>query len=105
MNAEHKFSALDWNYASVQNTAGYSELKSIDGDFPTFEIDQNKLIDVGPSISRALILQEPVIYFDQSAEDLAKSYTIDARILVSGLKHMYKFSLHVCVIETYLVCG
>ncbi len=46
--------------------------KLIDGDLPTFEIDQNKPIDVGPSISRALILQEPVIYFDQSAEDLAK---------------------------------
>ncbi len=40
MNADHKFAALDWNYASVQDTAGYSELKSIDGDSPTFEIDQ-----------------------------------------------------------------
>ncbi len=55
MNADHKFAALDWNYASVQGTAGHGELKSIDGDFLTFEI-------VGPSISRALILQEPVIY-------------------------------------------
>ncbi len=105
MNAYHKFAVLDLNYASAQDTAGQRELKSIDGDFPTFEIDQNKPIDVGSSTSRALILQEPVIYFDQSAEDLAKSYTIDARILVSDLKHMYKFSLHVCVIETYLVCG
>ncbi len=72
MNADHKFAALDWNYASVQDTAGHNELISIDGDFPTFEIDQNKPIDVGPSTSRALILQEPVIYFDQLAEDLAK---------------------------------
>ncbi len=46
MNSDHKFAALDWNYASVQNTAGQSELKSIDSDFPTFEIDQNKPIDV-----------------------------------------------------------
>ncbi len=64
MNADHKFAALDWNYASVQDTAGHRELKSIDGDFPTFEIDQHKPIDVGPSTSRALILQEPVIYFN-----------------------------------------
>ncbi len=56
MNADHKFAALDWNYASVQDTAGHSELKSIDGDFPTFEIDQNELIDVGSSTSRALTL-------------------------------------------------
>ncbi len=62
MNADHKFAALDWNYASVQDTSGNRELKSIDGDFPTFEIDQNKAINVGPSTSRALILQEPVIY-------------------------------------------
>ncbi len=34
MNADHKFAALHWNYASVQDTAGHSELKSIDGDFP-----------------------------------------------------------------------
>ncbi len=46
--------------------------KSTDGDFPTFEIDQNEPIHVGPSTSRALTLQELVIYFDQSAEDLAK---------------------------------
>ncbi len=72
MNADPKFVALDWNYASVQDTAGHRELKSIDGDFLTFEIDQNKPIDVGPSTSRALILQESVIYFDQSAEDPAK---------------------------------
>ncbi len=78
MNADHKFAALGWNYASVQDTAGHSELKSTDGDFPTFEINQNKPIDVGPSTSRALILQEPVIYFDQSAEDPAK-YSIIAK--------------------------
>ncbi len=72
MNAGRKFAALDWNYATVQDTAGHSELKSIDGDFPTFEIDQNKPVDVGPSTSRALIFQEPVIYFNQSAEDPAK---------------------------------
>ncbi len=72
MNADHKFAALDWNYASVQDTAGHSELQLVDGDFSTFEIDKNKPIDVGPSTSRALILQEPVIYFDQSAEDPAK---------------------------------
>ncbi len=72
MNANHKFAALDWNYAPVQDTVGHSELKSIDSDFPAFEIVQNKPIVVGPSTSRALILQEPVIYFDQSAEDLAK---------------------------------
>ncbi len=41
-------------------------------DFPTFKIDQNESIDVGPSTSRALILQEPVIYFNQSAEDPTK---------------------------------
>ncbi len=64
MNADDKFAALDWNYASVQDTTGHSELKSIDVDFPTFEIYQNKPIDVGLSTSRALILQEPVIYFD-----------------------------------------
>ncbi len=72
MNADHKFAALDWNYASIQDTAGQSKLKSIDGDFQTFEIDQNKPIDVGLSISRALILKEPVTYFDLSAEDPAK---------------------------------
>ncbi len=44
----------------------------IDGDFPTFEMDQNKPIDLGPSTSKALILQKPVIYFDRAAEDLAK---------------------------------
>ncbi len=46
MNADHEFTALDWNYASAQDTAGRSELRSIDGDFPTFEIDQNEPIDV-----------------------------------------------------------
>ncbi len=56
MNADYKFAALDWNYASVQDTAGLSELKSIDRDFPTFEIDQNEPTDVGPSTSRALTL-------------------------------------------------
>ncbi len=65
MNADHKFAVLDWNYASVQDTAGHSELKSIDGDFSTFEIDLNEPIDVGPSTSRALTSQELVIYFDQ----------------------------------------
>ncbi len=59
-------------YASVQDTAGHSEVKSIDGDFATFEIDQNEPIDVGPSTSRALTLQEIVIYFDQSADHQAK---------------------------------
>ncbi len=52
--------------------ASHSELKSIDDDFPIFEMDQNKPIDVRPSTSRALILQEPVIYFDQLAEDPTK---------------------------------
>ncbi len=65
MNADHKFAALVWNYASVQDTAGRRELKSIDGDFPTLEIDKNKPIDMGLSTSRALILQEPVIIFRQ----------------------------------------
>ncbi len=79
MNANHEFAVLDWNYASVQDTAGNSELKSIDSDFPTFEIDQSEPIDVGPSTSRALILQEPVIYFDQSAEGpVAKFFSLDA---------------------------
>ncbi len=84
MNADHKISAWDWNYASILDTAGQSELKSIDGDFPTFEIDQNKLIHVGSTTPRALILQEPVIYFDQSAEDpakcseIAKFFSLDA---------------------------
>ncbi len=92
MNADHKFAALDWNYASVQETAGHGELKSIDGDFPTFEIDQNKPIDVGPSASRALILQEPVIYFDQSAEDpakygkIAKFFSLDANLCSKCVK-------------------
>ncbi len=63
---------FDWNYASVQDTADHSELKLIYGDFPKFEIYQNEPIDVGPSTSRALTLQELVIYFDQSAEDPAK---------------------------------
>ncbi len=44
MNADYKFASLDWNYASVQKTTGHSELKSIDDDFSTFEIDQNKPI-------------------------------------------------------------
>ncbi len=57
MNADHEFAVLDWNYVSVQDTAGHGELKSIDGDFPTFEIDQNEPTDVGPSTSRALTLQ------------------------------------------------
>ncbi len=41
MNADREFAVLNWNYASVQDTAGHSELKSLDGDFPTFEIGQN----------------------------------------------------------------
>ncbi len=32
MNADHKFAALNWNYVSVQDTAGHSELRLIDGD-------------------------------------------------------------------------
>ncbi len=72
MNAHHDFTALDWNCASVQNTAGNSELKSIDDGFPTFEINQNESIDVGLSTSRALTLQVQVTYFNQSAEDPAK---------------------------------
>ncbi len=57
MNADHKFAPLDWNYASVQDTAGHSELKSIDDDFPTFKIDQNKPIGVGPSTTRVERIQ------------------------------------------------
>ncbi len=72
MNAHHDFTALDWNYAFVQDTAGHSELRSFDDDFPKFKIDQNESIDVRPSTARALTLQEPVISFDQSAEDPAK---------------------------------
>ncbi len=58
MNAHHDFTAADWNYASVQDAVGHSELKSIDDDFPTFKIDQNDSMDVGPSTSKALTLQE-----------------------------------------------
>ncbi len=58
MNADHEFAVLDWNYASEQDTAGHSELKS---DFPTSEIDQNEPIDVGPCTSRELTSQELVI--------------------------------------------
>ncbi len=72
LHVDHEFVALDWNYASIQDTAGHSELKSIDDDFPTFEIDQNEPIDVEPSTSGTLTSQELVVYFDQSAEDLAK---------------------------------
>ncbi len=89
MNANHKFAALDWNYASVQDTAGHSEFKSIDDDFSAFEIDQNKPIDVGLSTSRALILQEPVIHFDQSAEDPTK-YSV----LVKDVTRYMGFWLH-----------
>ncbi len=73
-----------WNYASVQDTAGHSKLKSIDSDFPTFEIDQNDPVDVELSTFRTLTLQELVIYFDQSAEDsakyskIAKFFSLDA---------------------------
>ncbi len=87
MNADHKFAPLDWNSASVQDTAGHSKLKSIDGDFPAFEIDQNKPIDVGPSTSRALILQEPVMNFDQSAKDPAK-YSKIAKFFSLECKYM-----------------
>ncbi len=72
MNAQYDFTELDWNYASVQDTAGHCELKLFDEDFSKFEIDQNESVDVGPSTSGALTLQEPVIYFNQSAEDPAK---------------------------------
>ncbi len=72
MNGHQDFTALDRDYASVQDTTGHSELKSIDDDFPTFEIDQNESIDVGSSTSKALTLQEPVIYYsDHSAQDPA----------------------------------
>ncbi len=64
INADHEFAALYWNYASVQDTAGHSELKWIDGDFPTFEVEQNEPIDVEPFTSRALTLQKLVINFD-----------------------------------------
>ncbi len=46
--------------------------------------------DVGPSTYRALILQEPVIYFNQSAEDLAKYgkiakfFSLDANLCCKG---------------------
>ncbi len=72
MNAHHDFTALDWNYASVQDTAAHRELKLIDDDFLKCEIDQNESINVGPPTYRALTLQEPEIYFNQSAEDPAK---------------------------------
>ncbi len=58
--------------------------KSIDGDFPKFEIDPNEPIDVGPSTSRTPISQELVIYFNESAEDpvkyskIAKFFSPDA---------------------------
>ncbi len=79
MNADHEFAAL--LYKILQATVNS---KSIDGDFSTFEIDQNEPIDVGPSNSRTLTLQELVIYFDQSAEDpaeyskIAKFFSQDA---------------------------
>ncbi len=44
MNTHHDFTVLDWNYASVQDTTGHSELKLTDDDFPTFEIDHNESI-------------------------------------------------------------
>ncbi len=31
INAGYKFAALNWNYASVQGTAGHGKLKSLDG--------------------------------------------------------------------------
>ncbi len=92
MNADHEFAVLDWNYASVQDTAGHSELKSFDSDFPTFKIDQNKPIHVGPSTSRALTLQELVIYFDQSDKDpakyskIAKFFSPDANLCCKCVK-------------------
>ncbi len=36
MNAHHDFTVSDCYYVSVQDTAGYSELKLIDDDFPNF---------------------------------------------------------------------
>ncbi len=72
MHTIHDFTTLDWNYDSIQDTARHSEFKLIDDDFPTFKIDQNESIHVGPSTSRTLTLQEPVIYFEQSAEHPAK---------------------------------
>ncbi len=92
MNADHEFAVLDWKYASIQDIAGHSEFKSIDGDFPIFEIDQNEPTDVGPSTSRALNLQELVIYFDQSAEDpakynkIAKFFSLDANPCSKSVK-------------------
>ncbi len=41
MNVELEFAALDWDYASAQDTEGHSEPRSIDYDSLTFEIDQN----------------------------------------------------------------
>ncbi len=60
--------------------------------FPTFETDQNEPIDVGPSTSRALTLQEPVIYFDQPREDparyskIAKFFSPDANTCCKCVK-------------------
>ncbi len=51
MNVDHEFAALDWNYTFAHDTEGHNESKSIDDDFPTFKIDQNKSVDVGPSTS------------------------------------------------------
>ncbi len=90
MNADHEFAVLDWNHASVNDTAGHSELKSIDGDFPTFEVDQNEPIDVGSSTSRALTLQKLVIYFDQSAEGPAK-YSIIAKLFSPNANPCFKY--------------
>ncbi len=74
MNVDHEFAVSDWNYASAQDTKGQSEVKSIDDDFPTFEIDQNEPVALGSFPSRALTLQGPVIDFYQSA-DLTKYST------------------------------
>ncbi len=43
VNADYKFAALDWNYASVQDTAVHSELKSIDGDFLHLKLTRTNL--------------------------------------------------------------
>ncbi len=88
MNADHEFAAFDWNYASIQDTAGHSELRLID-DFPTFEIDQNEPTDVGPPTSRVLTLQEQLIYFDQSVEDPAK-YSKIAKFFSPDANPCYK---------------
>ncbi len=43
MNVDHEFAALDWNQSSVQDTAGHSELKSLDGDFLNLKLTRINL--------------------------------------------------------------